>query len=462
MFLGNTLSAATSGLDSIERQLAVLSQNVSNASTPNYVHESVPLSSSDSAGGTAGVRTGGAVRDIDVHLQSNLFASVASEAGSNVAQTALAGIDQASGTPGSGQDLSSLVGVLQDSFSTLGTDPSSQVQQNMVVDKANSLVSGIHAVSDTLVQARQAAQNSLSDAVTTANDALRSIGQLSTQIIAAKASGQSTAGLEDNRDGQMKTLAQLTGAKFTQYANGDMQAIAANTVLPLHATSGPFTLTFPGSNGTADTVNFNAGTGTSGVPALQINGHSVSSLGGEMGANLTLRDKTIPDMQSKLDGFAYNMASSFQSQHVTLFTDNSPTVPPAALGFSATIQVSAAVQTTPTLLRDGDTGTPLASGDNSVINNVLNTVFSSSGTGIPAQATNLVAGFAAQATQAASTATASTALRTGLESRLSDISGVSVDSELAKMVQLQTAYAANAKVITAVQNMWTQLLGAVQ
>ena len=36
MFLGSTLSSATSGLDSIERQLAVLSQNISNASTPNY------------------------------------------------------------------------------------------------------------------------------------------------------------------------------------------------------------------------------------------------------------------------------------------------------------------------------------------------------------------------------------------------------------------------------------------
>ena len=84
MFLGNTLSSASSGLDSIERQLAVLSQNVSNASTPNYVHESTPLSSLDSAGGPAGVRTGQPVRDLDVQLQSNLFASVANEAGSNV------------------------------------------------------------------------------------------------------------------------------------------------------------------------------------------------------------------------------------------------------------------------------------------------------------------------------------------------------------------------------------------
>ncbi len=455
MFLGNTLSSASSGLDSIERQLAVLSQNVSNASTPNYVRETTPLSSLDSAGGPAGVRTGPAVREIDVQLQSNLFASVANEAGSNVTSTSLAGIDQVSGTPDSGQDLPSLVGALQDSFTTLGADPSNQTQQSAVLDKATSLVDGIHSLSGSLVQARQAAQDSLSDAVTTANTALQSIGQISDQIIAAKANGQSTAGLEDDRDGEMNTLAQLTGAKFTHLANGDVQAIAANTVLPTHASNGPFSL---------GSVNFTAGTGTSTVPPLEMNGNIVSGLGGEMGANATLRDTTIPAMQSTLDGFAQSLASSFQGQHVPLLTDASGAVPAsgtAATGFSATIQVSTAVQATPSMLRDG-TGSALASGDNTVINNILANVFSSSSSGIPAQATNLVAGFAAQSTQAASTATANTALRTGLESRLSTESGVSVDTELAQMVQLQNAYAANAKVVTAVQDMWTQLLDSVQ
>lgn len=453
MFLGNTLSSASSGLDSVERQLAVLSQNVSNASTPNYVHELTPLTSLDSAGGPAGVRAGPANRDIDAQLQHNLFASVGNEAGSKVTQTALSAVDQASGTPGSGHDLASLVGALQDGFTTLGADPSNETQQNTVLGKANALVDGIHSLSESLVQARQAAQGSLSDAVTTANAALHAIGQLSDQVIAAKASGQSTAGLENDRDGQMKTLAQLTGAKFNHLANGDVQAIAANSVLPLHADSGPFSLA---------TISFTAGSGTTAVPPLLMNGITVPSLGGEMGANLALRDATIPDMQSRLDEFARSLSSSFQSQNVPLLSDSSGSVPTsgvAATGFSATIGVSPGF--TPSMLRDG-TGPTLPAGDNTVINNVLNTVFSSSSTGAPALAATVVAGFAAQAAQAGSTATANTALRTGLESRLSAESGVSVNSELAQMVQLQTAYAANAKVVTAVQSMWTALLDSVR
>lgn len=451
MFLGNTLSSASSGLDSIERQLATLSQNVANASTPNYVRETTPLTSLDSAGGPAGVRTGGAVREIDVQLQANLFASVGNEAGSSIKQNALSAVDQASGTVGSGQDLSSLVGNLQDSFTALGADPASTTQQAAVLGSTQSLVDGIHSLSDTLVQTRQKAQDSLVSDVATANSALSSIGTISDQIISAKAAGQSTAGLEDNRDGQLKSLAQLTGAKFSFQANGDVQVIASNTVLPTRGTSQPFTV---------GAITFNAGTAAAAVPPLQLNGRNVSDLGGEIGAYGTLRDHTVPGMQSGLDAFAQSTAAAFQGQGVTLLTDQSGNVPAAtsAVGFSASIQVSGAIQAAPALLR----GPTVAAGDNSGINKVLANVFSSSTGSVPALATNLVAGFAQQATQAGASATANTALRTGLESRLSTVSGVSVNSELAQMVQLQTAYGANAKVVSAVQSMWTQLLEVVR
>lgn len=451
MFLGNTLSSASSGLDSIERQLATLSQNVSNASTPNYTRESTPVTSMDSAGGPAGVRTGPAVREIDVQLQSNLFASVATEAGSNVTSSSLSGIDAASGTPGSGQDLASLVGKLQDSFSALDTDPSNQTQQAVVLGAANSLVDGINSLSSSLVQARQKAQDSLSNGVQAANSALGAIGKLSDHIISARAQGQSTAGLEDDRDGQMKTLATLTGAKFVQQASGDVQVIAGNTILPTRLTSGPYSIA--GSNITA---------GTTTVPVLTMNGLPVSGLGGEMGANATLRDVTIPAMQSSLDTFTRSLATSFQNANVPLLTDNTGNASPATqLGFSATVQLSAAFQVHPEKLRDGATGPTLQSGDNTNTRNVLNTVFASTTSGAASQAATLVAGFAQQSTQAATAATSSTALRIGLDSRLAIRSGVSVDSELAQMVALQTAYAANAKVVTAVQSMWQQLLQAV-
>jgi flagellar hook-associated protein 1 len=54
------------------------------------------------------------------------------------------------------------------------------------------------------------------------------------------------------------------------------------------------------------------------------------------------------------------------------------------------------------------------------------------------------------------------AMKQGLEARFDQRSGVDIDSEMAAMVTLQNAYAANARVMSTVQAMWDALLGAVR
>ena len=49
-----------------------------------------------------------------------------------------------------------------------------------------------------------------------------------------------------------------------------------------------------------------------------------------------------------------------------------------------------------------------------------------------------------------------------LQAKYDDATGVDIDAEMALMVQLQNAYGANARVISAIQAMWDQLLGAVR
>jgi flagellar hook-associated protein 1 FlgK len=54
------------------------------------------------------------------------------------------------------------------------------------------------------------------------------------------------------------------------------------------------------------------------------------------------------------------------------------------------------------------------------------------------------------------------ALQTSLSSKMSAVSGVNMDTEMSHMLTLQNAYSANARVIAAVQSMFTQLLQAIQ
>ena len=69
---------------------------------------------------------------------------------------------------------------------------------------------------------RQTAQDDIVAEVATLNSTLGTIGRLSDQIIALKASGQSTADLENQRDAAVATLSQLVNVKVLEQPNGDV------------------------------------------------------------------------------------------------------------------------------------------------------------------------------------------------------------------------------------------------
>lgn len=452
MRLDAVLSGSASGLDSISRQLALVSQNVANASTPGYVRETVALSSLDAGGEGLGVRTGVATRTVDTALQGSVFAAGAEVEDGQTRQSALAAVDAASGTPGSGQDLPSLLGALRDAFSALSADPANATQQRSVVSAAGTLARGINAIGAVITSARQAVQDRLGDDVNQANTALGAIGTLGTQIIAARSRGDSTADLEDKRDTAMRTVASLTGARFLQQADGDVLAFSGGTALPTRAATGPLSI---GSGTLAPD------TPAAAVPALMVGGVVSGVAGGRIGAELAVRDTVLPERQAALDSFAQTLASGFATAGVPLFGDATgavPTVPTP--GFAQAIAVTAAATATPSITRDG-TAAPTTAGNTGVIAGVLGSVLRTGAGTVAALASSLVADTANAAAQASARLAVSTGVQASLATRLNAATGVSVDNELTGMVSLQSSYAANAKVIAAVQSMWTQLLQSV-
>jgi flagellar hook-associated protein 1 FlgK len=216
---------------------------------------------------------------------------------------------------------------------------------------------------------------------------------------------------------------------------------------------------------------------------------------------LTLRDSTLPQAQAMLDESAYQLASRFSNAGVTLFTDSAGTVPadnpslgPTAspttgyLGLSGQLQVNSAVVGNPALIQQGTGGGPaLDSGDNTYVMNVLNNAFgadNASGTaqtfnttGLGASGTlsvtlpstgniinytqNLISSMAQQYSQASSNKTYQENYNQTLVQNFDDVTGVSIDSEMTNMISVQQAYQANARMITAVSDLFTELLGAL-
>ena len=489
MSLSSTLSIANSGLSNVSLQLALVSQNVANAGTPGYAREVAGTTDLTAGGMGYGVLTGPATRTIDQALQNAALAQDGEVAAQQTTQAAMAAIDATQGTTAAGNDMASQLGDLADAFTTLDSEPDNQAQQISVVAAAKTLAQGVNALSDAYQTGRQTAQDSLVSDVATLNTALQTIGTLSSQIVAMQVTGQSTADLENQRDAQEQTAAQLAGIRFIPQGTGNVLAVAGGGSLVNLApsTTGPFAMA-PATLGANSTA-----------PALTLSGIDVTSIvtSGSIGANLTLRDTTLPLAQAGIDLFAKTLANRFDDQGLNLFTDPDGSPPSATgtnaasdIGFASIMQVNPAVSADPSAVRDGtatssggQTANPAdgPAGYTDLIDRVTsgtfgaNTAPATTGLGangnltLPYQASSTLAGFAANLLAAQSTAssaasdalTTGTALQTTLQAKIQDTSGVSVDTELSNMIQLQNSYGANAKVITAVQAMFTTLLDAV-
>ena len=233
--------------------------------------------------------------------------------------------------------------------------------------------------------------------------------------------------------------------------------------------------------------------------------------GGQLGANIALRDRTLPAYQGQIDEFAKTLAGRFADQGLALFTDASGAVPagggsPAQagyVGFADAIQVNPAVQANAALVRDGTaaiagsatgasafTPNPVGgpAGFATLISRVLNNSFGAQiQTGVPQPSPNtaglgpagtlnasyappttlggfaaaVVGSEAADSGDVAGRLTTEQAVQTSFSTKLTGETGVSIDAEMSLMITLQSAYGANAKVMSAAHTMFSQLLAAV-
>ncbi|HET6184197.1 MAG TPA: flagellar hook-associated protein FlgK [Acetobacteraceae bacterium] len=489
MTLASALSIADSGLTAINAQFALVSHNVANASTPGYAAETSADQAVTAGGQGMGVIAQPAQRATDTALQASLLQQNGIAAGLQTTANALAAIAATQGTPGQGGDLASMLGALQDSFSTLLDDPSSQPQQHAVLQAAGNLATSLNALSASVTEQRQAAQDALVSGVAAVNQDLTTIGNLSDQIMQAKSQGQSTADLENQRDAAISDLSQYLAVTVLPQANGDVVLTTEGGVqLPIHGAAAPLSI----ASAAAGPGAYYPG---GGLPGIMLNGTDVTAAltGGKLAANVALRDTALPTYQAELDEFAQNLSAGFAAQGLPLFTNAAGAVPAGGgmpvqsgyVGYAAAIEVNPQIAANPNAVRDGfpsQNASGLA-GFNSVITNVLQSVLGDApvdgghvaGLGPagtlnasfaqPATladfATAILGGEAADSAAAASQLSSAQALQSGLQSKLASATGVNMDTEMSSMIALQNAYAANAKIIGALQAMYGDVLNMV-
>ncbi len=390
------LTTAISGLRAAQAQLSVISNNVTNATTPGYNRQILPQSTQvlRESGQTVGVLTEKAVRVVDMNLQRDLWTQVSASSMQSVQLDYLQQVQNFNGPPDKEFSVAAKIAELRDSFSALSDIPDDPQALEATVNQAQVVADKFNDYAKLITTLRNDTQGDLQSSVNDVNNLLQEINSINTQIRGAENFGNSVAGLQDQRDLAIKSLTEQIDITFFERSDGVLvvqtregHELVGDVAQKLEFNAEPISAQqyYPETASGLLLVS----TANNNRTVIDITDRVV---GGRVGGLLELRDEVLPSYHAQLDELAYQMASRFDAQGLTLFTDQTgnlplntapdPTTSPLPtpvpyVDFARTIQVNSNIVNDPSLLQRGtyNADAPSPTGDNEVVRRVLEFTF---------------------------------------------------------------------------------------
>lgn len=323
------LDAALSGLRAAQKQLDVISNNVSNVSTEGYTRKVLPQETAVLLGQGSGVRTSPVIRQVDMFVQRDVWTQVSATEFLTVQAGYMNQIQQFHGASDKELSVAAEIARLRDSFVQLANQPDNTLQLAETVNGAQAVVKKMNDLSGLLTQMRNDAQDQARISVDKVNNLLTQISDLNKQIKANIALGRTSAALEDNRDAAIKQLsAEIEISSFTR---GDGVLVVQTKQGQQLADETATSLFFKPTPVNADSYHPQSAAGLyiGGNPDVVATAYDLTGtkVGGKIGAYLEMRDTVLPQYQAQLDEVAHKLAQRMEAQGVRLFTNTAGTVP---------------------------------------------------------------------------------------------------------------------------------------
>lgn len=308
MGLFSALNTSTEGLRRTHDALAVVSQNVSNASNPNYVRRDFI-----SGEGPVGDQVR---RSLEPYIQKRVWRESALTGFSAAQSDVMKQLDQLYGAPDSQSNLSAGYNQLYAAFQSLRSDPSSIAQQTSLLSAAKSFTAKLNGLSDDIQSLRSGVEDALATATTEANDALTTLAGLNQKIGNSGVSVDPS--LLDARDTAIKVLSSLFDVSVSQASDGTVSLTTSNGNSLLDA-SGARTLSFDSHAPLSANSSYNSVSTLRSVGTVTLSGGGAGGLdliaagalkSGRLGGLIDLRDRALVSAQSQLDDIAAGFSSA--------------------------------------------------------------------------------------------------------------------------------------------------------
>lgn len=446
------LGTALSGLEAMQAGIDTTSENISNASNPDYARQTVNLVDSPSltmftgGGSNPGVEIGTGVSIKSITRADDLFVDGqywSANANSSYYSTLSSQLTNTEGDLNT-SSTAGLQSALSTFYSTWGTLADDSGAGQSVLGSGATLAQQLNAASQQISTLQSQAQGQL-DNVTSSGGELdqyaTDIAQLNVQIAAQNAAGLSSNSLQDQRAQVIDKLSALASIKVTQQTNG------SDTITLVSSSGAPVGASPLVDGGSPPTVPDPSTAVT--LPAAS----DLSSIGGTIGALAQLADTNASDanaplaqMQSQLNTLAAGIARDV----------NGPLAAAGALAFFTTSDGASTITAANIAVNPSVTSSTLGS----LTSTTAGAVYANE-----ADSTNQLATFVSQVgntvAQASDSATTSSSLLTNLSNQRQSVSGVSLDEEMTNLITYQQGYQASARVMNAMQTVIQSLLTSV-
>jgi len=480
--LSTALNTSLSGLTLASRMTQTISNNVANVLTEGYASRQVIPSSRSLGGNGLGVTIASIQRNSDPFLLAERRAADGQLAVANTRADFYNQIETAIGLPGDIGSLTQKLAEFSGSLIESASRPDSDARLQSVINTANSLVGKINDASSRVQSLRMQADQEIGQIVNFVNDTLAKISKLNVPNVRARNNEEQYLDILDQRQILVNQLSELIPVRELQRENGTVALFTPGGSILLDGS--PSILSFQAAGQITPHMSIE----TSTLSGLMINDKVVGTdveagkiAGGRLSALFELRDVQAKIVQEKLDVIARDLVERFQDANVDptispggagLFTDQgAPFVSSNEVGLSARLSTNNAVDPSKGgelwRLRSGlNASMGGDAGDSTLLNAMLGALDQSKT--VPS------GGYSAEHSTFSLAGEISSELavlnanfisdQTFANARLSTLAsaesanGVDTDHEMQKLLLVEQAYAANAKVISTIDELIETLL----
>ncbi len=480
MSLTTTLSNAYSGLVAASKAAELVSSNTANAMTETYGRRELALSAAGANGVGGGVRIDGVVRAADARATADRRRADATGGAADIAAEASARLAQVYGEPGAEGALGATLLAFETAVTRAAESPESTTLQASLLGAARSVAAKISQISTETRRLRTEADASIRAKVDTVNSSLQAIEQINREIQIRASAGADVSALEDQRQGLLDKVNLIVPIRVAR-RDGDQVAVYSTggaTLLDGRAYEIGFTATA--------TITADMTLASGGLSGLTLNAKDVTVGegggrldGGTLAAAFRVRDVTGPAADAQIDAFARDLMERMEAVDTDaggagLFTDaGDPFDATVEVGLAGRIAVNAAVDPDAGgalwRLRDGlAAATQGLAGDETLLRAIADALVedraAAGATGVIGMfgAADLAGEIAAVVGNTASREEAEASYAQGQTAIMREaeigVTGVDTDQEAQRLLLIEQAYSANARVISVVSTLIDRLL----